>query len=643
MGQESHGLLGLVARAPRALLPERADRETFENPDRLTELGTAAFENWAGGLAFVPRPARQFITGVSADFENLALLTTEIEGRRAHWKETPYHGTARVHIQPMSAVTVELWSHDERSLREASDYVAVCDTCQGSGSYRCGQCSGSGSFICRNCGGTGKAYSHASNGSYRLMNCKICLKRGRVSCPHCHNGIATCATCGGGRRLQRWLELEKWHRVEGAAHPPATASALGWPNVPDDETVRMDSFPLGQAQAPRALAGRDLGNIPVESLQLVASAQPAPSGEERIIAQRLRVVAVPRLRIEYAAGRHRGAVDLYGRRLVAGPAGGLSYFARRSQFLRRTAIVLLSVFSSAALIYFARSPFYRNALGVLTFALLGGALGAAFKCLIEVTGAGRGVSRWATAAVATVLAAGLCGFLARPTIRGAETSIAAGDLGDAEVELRALSDDMRLPETREAWANLRVARLKAASDLHSALAEVRQIPEELPQHARAVELADSLAAREVAAGLNRESISDALGAYRSASDGWRESASGKQAAAKLMPAVAEAAMAKNDWSAAATAIAEGRSLSVAQEQLQVLTRKIRDEATTRARQAGTVAKATDRLRSRIEAERLWRAWERATGQANTAALLELRTSMASDLRRSEGESTHTRR
>src|SRR6266540_2926867 len=372
--------------AARAILASGASRTQLDETGAREELAAYAFDQWAGSFALVPKPPRQFIRSVEAKYEYAAFLTSECEGRRVVWKEVAYRGTARVQPPPLRMSEVSPWSVDENALRLRSDHVATCDRCNGEGKRTCEQCRGSGHLTCRSCNGSGKVYGYTSNGARRLLNCKICHGHGFVTCPDCRRGIATCQICEGQKRVQRWMEVARWHRTEDVAYPLGIGDPpLSWPVNADNGVLERDATIIGDVAKLGALSADDLRGIDTQWLQKTSAkiANP-PTSEEHIVRQRIRLAAIPRLRVAYAVGKHTGEIDFVGRRLLA-MADQPQFFEKRAARLRATAVGCVAIFALTAMAYLGRGAFYRHAAGLSVVALFGATLVGIFMVVAEAT------------------------------------------------------------------------------------------------------------------------------------------------------------------------------------------------------------------------------------------------------------------
>jgi hypothetical protein len=541
----------------------------------------AAFAQWAELQAGCPRGVESLVEDVERADDHVGLLATEVQGRRVVWKSVPA-GKGRVTFPTVALESVDAWSVDAGELRASSDHIAMCDVCSGAGKSTCSACGGIGTATCDACGGQRKMYGYAVNGSRRLLNCQTCRGKGELDCTHCRRGIATCSTCSGGGRVQRWIELEWWRRSLADARPDSIARQLGWPENPTSDAIARDADLVIDVDRPHRLTSTDLtsGALPWLS-QLSPPLQPG----ERIARQHLRIARIPIHTIRYRLGSNTDRVPFTGHRLLAPPANPLSAFTQRASSLRGLRWLLLLVFLVVVLFSLARGMYYWSVPTLLSLAAAAGALAAIYGGVAEWTGARRATHRWLLACVMFVVVAIACAFAARPRVAEAERLIAARQLDDAERELNALRGD-----ASSAWADLRLARMRQTNEVPSARALLEQIPAELPQHA-----------------------------------------AGSSIISKLLVRDAGALLRERRWREAADAIVAARALGVAEVQLAPLAETIRAAGIDAVESATRQRDASRRLVERIEAEGMLVAWERASGNWGTPPLIALRSLMARDV------------
>jgi len=327
----------------------------------------AAFAAWASQQAAAPREPASLVTAVDRSAEYVGMLSTEIAGRRVGWKSVPANSRARISAPRIGIERIEAWDVEAVSLQQQSDHIAVCDLCAGQGRVSCASCGGIGKTTCKTCGGQRKMYGYAANGSRRLLNCTTCRGKGEVDCPDCRRGIATCHACAGEGRVQRWIELESWHRALASVHPEGLAQRFGWSATPPNDAIVRDGDVVADVERPHRLASTDLD--PVLAQWLGVLAPPLATGE-RVARQRLRVVRLMMTTVGYRVGAQEYGAIFSGKRLLAPPADPTSAFARRAARLRALLVALLVGAALFAIFSLGRGFFYWSVPTLLSIGAL---------------------------------------------------------------------------------------------------------------------------------------------------------------------------------------------------------------------------------------------------------------------------------
>ncbi|HUR81627.1 MAG TPA: hypothetical protein VM733_12735 [Thermoanaerobaculia bacterium] len=429
-----------------------------------------AFEHWARSRPGCTRRPADAIENIAFADEYVALISTHFEGRRAAWRVTPTSARARPPA-PNLAAKSDPWIVDEHLLRQQSDHVDICDGCGGEGKSACAACNGYGKIVCGACRGERKVYGYAANGARRLLNCQHCRGKGEIDCAHCRRGIAVCARCGGERRVQRWLEIERWSRSDVREHPPAIARRLRWTGTVSNSDVERDGILATDVERARAIAHADAPTLPRQWLDLL----PAAHEGERVERQRLRIVRIPRVIVTYTVGRTRADAEFAGRALHPPPPEAYDAFRARATHLRGLALLLAIVFVIATVITFARGFFYWSSWSVIAMAAL-------FTALVSAWLAAAYARRWLYGALAGLLLSGIFTWVALPSPAHAARSIAAGNLDAAQRELEALGEKDHQP----LWADLHLARIRGLTDPAAAQHELEAISKDLPQYEAAL-------------------------------------------------------------------------------------------------------------------------------------------------------------
>jgi hypothetical protein len=550
----------------------------------------SVFAAWASLHTGAPRDPAALIDQVDVSHEHIGILSTDIHGRRVVWKAVPASG--RVTFPTVAIETVDPWSEDATSLRLRSDHIAMCDECGGEKKIRCAFCDGTGKVLCATCDGQRKMYGYAANGSRRLLNCTTCRGKGELDCPQCRRGIATCGTCAGEGRLQRWIELEWWRRSATKVHPEALARRFGWSEDVSNDAIARDAELVCNIDEPHRLTPADLGSIPSRWVDVL---HPPLQPGERVTRQRLRIARAPFTTVRYHLGDDEDNAVFTGRRLFAPSTGTASAFARRASNLHSLAWLLFIVGIVVTLLSLGRGLFYASVDTFLSLAAVTGMLFTAYRAAVTWTAERRRTSPWLMASAVCLLCAIGFAVAARPRLAHAERLIAANQLDAAELELQALGDDA----AATAWADLRLARIRRATDPAAAHKLLAAIPRNLPQYAEAAPLV-------------------------------------------YLP-LARSAIERSDWEAAAKTIVEARAAGIDPAALDALAVLIHNAGTAAVEAAKRESDPDRRLQMRIVAEATLVAWERASGHWGTHPLITLRTAMARDVATLEKAARRRRR
>lgn len=606
-------------------LVSAASPEELSNDDGVRAVGARAFAAWAEPYD-PPSNAAELIESTVLSEEHVALLQTDWHGRRAVWATVPYAGSARAGVAARDPSNVDAWDEDETALRRTTEHIALCDTCGGKGKTECAECGGSGHDTCRTCNGASKEYGYASNGSRRLLNCPTCRGKGRTDCIACRRGIAPCRICSGEKRLQKWIAIEKSSRTETAEVPPALAAHFGWTGASNMTDLEAEGRVVLSVEKPWRLRQQDLGSLHESWLQQLTARTASPAASERVARQHLRVVSIPRLRVTYRVGSETDVIEAVGMRLRISEASRHGLLPGRASNLRLLRRFLVAAAAIALIVYFSRGVFYWSASSAAAAACFSIMLIALYGFAKDRMTSRRHVPRWFGAML--LFAAATAGLVwnASPRTSRAAQAIRNGSLDAAERELKALGD----ASTPSLWADLHLARIRATNSYETALAEAAKITAGLSQAAIAHALADQLIVKAATVEMHAGRPATAATILLRASPSLARSPEVIALANEIFPSLAVRSVAKQDWRAAADALRSARQFGVDVGVTQTA-RDLRAEALRLTTTALATADARKRLDRSIAAERLWVAWEVATGAENTPALLRVRASMARDV------------
>ena len=581
-----------------------------------------AFVRWVSLQAAPPGSPASLIDHFELSHEYAGLLETDVQGRRVVWKEVPAASRTRV-TKPASA-DVDPWTIESVPLRQASIHIAVCHACAGDKRIRCATCGGTGKTLCSTCNGQRKAYGHASNGAYRLLNCTLCRGKGDVECAQCKRGVAICSTCAGEGRLQRWMEIESWQRLVSKTHPQTIALQFAWDDSPTNDALERDAELLAEVDWPHQLTPDDIAGISQEWLSVL---RPEIASDERIARQRLRIARVPTRCVHYRLGDRDHRVAFTGLRLLDPISTSDTAFDRRAATLRALRILLIAVAIVIAIASLARDAFFRS---IPTFlSLLGccAALIATDSAAADWTAARLHTQGRLVIGASCLVVAILFAGAALPRVGHARRLITSGQLDDAEAELRVLHGDA----SPSLWGDLRLARVRQATEIAAARKALDEIPRTLPQYELATRAVDQLILSTARDGARTHKWSEASAALALLSDGARGRPEAVAVAESVCVRSANESIARRDWPGASKALLAARRVGVASAALEPLNGAIRSAAVAAVANAERSHDGRTRLQQRLAAEATYVAWESAVENWGTPALIALRTAMARDV------------
>lgn len=473
----------------RVLVP--VDPKVFDEPPLAEAAALQVFAAWAHPLPMAPADLSGVVRSLELRTRRIGRLSSEVAERNATWRETPYTGSAAPSESNASLDSIDLWSASIETLRSTSRHIASCGKCSGEGHSTCGTCGGTTRAVCGACNGAGKAYGIASNGSRRLMNCKECRGKKEVPCTACTKGQATCATCRGSGRLERWIEVEEKVRYDVQIEPDGEmtrAYRWGQDGVPATrDEIEADAKIVTEVVSAASLTDGEIAKH-VAADWIAAhwqKIQPKLSQKEHIRKQSFWLLEVPSIELSYALGSSPPTIISFeGLRMLAPPASLDKQFEARARKLRRIRPLLIGVVAAVPLAYLIRGAYFWN-IWVAALALCMVAVLVAIDGLLRESTLGRpSTRRWSLAVAAG--AALVCGLAigAEPSVRAAKRHISAGSFERAKMELTAL-DSRQDGAYASLWADLHLAETLSSNDLETVLRQATQIPEPLPQRAAA--------------------------------------------------------------------------------------------------------------------------------------------------------------
>jgi hypothetical protein len=325
------------------------------------------------------------------------------------------------------------WDTNAHAKAAATQVIAQCPTCVGTGRCICRECGGTVDVACAECGASG---TEVSSRSGRLVNCRSCRGTGRRRCP-CRDGLVVCEACSGKTVATVWLVVREVGRVEfrAAGTPEFSVSR------PDAEisanVQRLESLTTAAGEGPPASLG------PLESTPL--EFKPDPRSERVTAASFVRDVSET-VAVGYELAGHSGAltIEAWSGRLRADESSEVPFRAVRRRLWSASAILMILGFGLCGWFasrhwYYAQSP---EALGLL---LLAPALAACGS--LPMFHASLPASRVGWTSLATrllpclaVLATQAWLSAAAPSVERAERLAAAGQNGRALRESLAAAE-----------------------------------------------------------------------------------------------------------------------------------------------------------------------------------------------------------
>jgi hypothetical protein len=583
-----------------------------------------AFVQWVSAQAAAPRHATRLIEHIEVSHDHAGLLDTEVHGRRLAWRSVPAASRTRVTTPATVAAEIDVWTIEPLRLRERTIHIAACDGCAGEKKIRCAACNATGKIICGACNGQRKAYGYASNGAYRLLNCTACRGKGEIDCRSCRRGIAVCPECAREGRLQRWMEIESWQRTAFNVHPGSVAADFAWLQTPANDDLVRDAELLAEFDQPHQLTRGDIDGISEDWLSLL---RPEVTTDERIARQRLRVARIPERQVQYRVGDVTSRITFSGLRLVPQVSASNDAFARRAARLHALRILLTAFATVIIVVSLARGAFFRSLPTLVSLIACCAGLAFVSAAAADWTAARLRTRIWVIVSVACLGIAIAFAIVALPQPEHARQLIAAGRLDAAESELQALGS--RAPA--DAWAGVRLERVRRSTDITAARNALAQIPSALPQHATASVAVDALILRTARDQAHTQQWSVASNTLALLSEHSRGTRDAVAVAESVCAASAREDIARRNWSGAATAIAAARQTGVTSAALEPLQDAIHSAAAGAAETAQRSESDRERLRQRLKAEAAFAAWETSVGSWGTPSLIAVRTAMARDV------------
>ena len=429
-----------------------------------------AAAHWARSIFGAPRNFADLIQSVQVRDEVFERIVTEVARREVREERLPTND--RRSTEPrVDPAGVDPYAISLAALRAASEYVASCWGCRGSGSEACLGCGGSGRMPCRNCGGRGQELRQYQKSS-KWVKCSVCRGACTVSCSGCGgSGTVTCRACTGSGHQLAWLTYAEMSRTHVSIAPESPVFLA--------HRQLSDARPLGAAELTafgtllsvdgrKAIApqeGMDAAFLRGQTLAIDARL-------ERVTYQQYLRLAIMRRDATYEMCGTSSVIVLSGNELVGSHTPKASAPIRLRLYLWLVASVILlvgtvgflgSLIEPAA--YFERANDWLRGLIWATFALATLFIGAALRELRPRFAFGklRSFERaFGAAALLALCVGGIIALASRPTVEEAQKALAAGDVQRARLVVVALSATKgETPDVRDTEDAVSLAEAKA--------------------------------------------------------------------------------------------------------------------------------------------------------------------------------------
>lgn len=508
------------------------DPKVFDNPPLAEAAALKVFSVWAQALPMAPAELSGVVRSLELRVRRIGRLVTEVGKRRAAWREVSHTGSDQASAPTVTIETIDPWSKSPEELRRNSFHVSSCSRCAGVGQSTCGNCNGTSSARCSACSGAGKAYGYAANGSYRLLNCKMCRGKGNLKCTSCVKGKVTCSTCTGTGRVERWIEIEETVRHDVQIEPDGEMTrAFRWGTDGTSATraeVEADAKIITELTAESALAyAQFTAQVPAEWLAANwQKIQPALDTQEGVRRQTFWLLEVPSIELSYAlAGFPESVISFEGLRMLAPSPSTDTQFTKRAQRIRLVRNASIGLGVAVPLAYLFRGTYFFSGWVAALAGCMAGIALTVTGFIREATLGRQSARRWAVGVAAAAVLA--CGFAlgAEPSLRAANRYITAQQFEQARAELKALGRP-EVATHAQTWANLNLTELLQSSDVATIKSGAAQIPASWPQRAAAdrhlYEVASHSAAQQLAEGkpeASEELLAQTESAFSASADG----------------------------------------------------------------------------------------------------------------------------
>jgi len=407
-----------------------------------------AADDWARTVFGAPRHLSTLVDRVDVRDEEIERLYTEVIRRDI--REERQFTTARRTTSPrVDPSTVDPFTISVEALRTASEYVATCLGCGGSGTAACGGCRGAGRVDCPTCRGRGEILRQYKKSS-RWIKCTECRGKQTQQCDGCRGkGTVNCQGCEGGGCQSAWLTYGQTATPYVAVLPRSPILSahrqLAEPRPLRKEEVAM--FALAMT----AEAAGPLVEVPATTRTFARSNQPRLDPRlERISHQQYFKLAVLRRDATYTMCGAQGQLVFSGHKMTVAPTPlAVAPIQRRLWLWGGASVGIAGGLGMLMGSFLGKAAYFEGPNRMLALLWLGASLFGALSVGALLREAGPRF-RWARLAplerafgavgLAGAALIAIVGLATRPRLGQVQTALASGDANRARLVVEALEE-----------------------------------------------------------------------------------------------------------------------------------------------------------------------------------------------------------
>ena len=388
-----------------------------------------------------------------------------------------------------------------------------------------------------------------------------------MRCSHCIRGLVTCQTCGGAKKVERWLEVDESSRQDAQVEPRVSVEkAFAWGRAEAlalADQIGLDARTIARVEKDQPIVLADLPFTVPEDWRLEnwQSLEAKIEAGERVKSQTFTLLEVPSTEVSYSVLRERRLVAFEGLRMLAPPPWSEVSFARRAAILGRVKIGLAALPIAAMALYAARGGYFISGRAAPWVAGLVGAAAITVSCVYaaiwNATLGRRACAKWAVVAIAPFAAAAGLASRAEPSPTRARADLDAGQLGRASSELKALGSAAR-HDLDPIWTDPYLKEALAAESCVVARKYADEIAIGTAQSAAANGHDDTLALVSARRALGARDLATASRAIECASNG--PSSEGRELRGQIALAEAQSCIERKDWDGTLAKVDNARQL-----------------------------------------------------------------------------------